>query len=399
VLGRSLLFAHDDWVSFDDEDRPVSLNYSRKLVDRYLYLADRVVFAVRGETPRQVRWFDDAEIRCLPDTKHGLNPLKSLSVQRTVEGLVSEHDVIVCRLPSLIGSWALRFAWRQRKPVLVEMVGCPWDALWNHSPKGKLVAPWFFVKNRRLLKRSKHTIYVTRSFLQDRYPTSGQSVACSNVEIVPAEETTLSRKRKRLANLGETRPIILGTIASIDVPYKGHDLVLKALADLGSHLPYVYRMVGPGDPGRLRAIAESLGIERKIEFIGPVPRADIPAALDQIDVYLHPSRQEGLPRALIEAMSRGCVAVGARTGGIPELLSEPWLVPRNDWRSLAMLLRRLTDYDLQKVSRDNAAVAATYHFELLEERRREFYKKFMVDFGLETSPFADTGIVSATSRR
>ena len=74
---KSLLFAHDDWVSFDENGRPVSLNYSRNLVDRYRYLADYVVFAVRGNAPRAVQWFDDAEINCLPDMKHGLNPMRS----------------------------------------------------------------------------------------------------------------------------------------------------------------------------------------------------------------------------------------------------------------------------------------------------------------------------------
>ena len=133
---KSLLFAHDDWVSFDENGRPVSLNYSRNLVDRYRYLADYVVFAVRGNAPRAVQWFDDAEINCLPDMKRGLNPMRSLSVRSAVDRLVADHDIVVARLPSLIGSWALRSAWRQNKPVLVEMVGCPWDALWNHSLKG-----------------------------------------------------------------------------------------------------------------------------------------------------------------------------------------------------------------------------------------------------------------------
>ncbi len=38
--------------------------------------------------------------------------------------------------------------------------------------------------------------------------------------------------------------------------------------------------------------------------------------------YIQPSKQEGLPRALIEAMNKACPALGARTAGIPELLSE-----------------------------------------------------------------------------
>ncbi len=47
--------------------------------------------------------------------------------------------------------------------------------------------------------------------------------------------------------------------------------------------------------------------------------------LETIDIYTQPSRQEGLPRALIEAMSRGLPAFGARTAGIPELLEKEFI--------------------------------------------------------------------------
>ena len=383
MLGRSLLFAHDDWVSFDDEDRPVSLNYSRKLVERYLYLADRVVFAVRGEAPRQIRWFEDAEIRCLPDMKHGLNPLRLLSLQRVIHELVKENDIIVARLPSLIGSWALRSAWRQNTPVMVEMVGCPWDALWNHSLKGKLVAPWFWAKNRRLLRRSRHTIYVTDRFLQNRYPTHGHFVACSNVEATPVSESELKARLNRIAIMAAQQQVILGTIANLDVPYKGHDLVLRALAAVSDSAPrYVYRMIGPGNPARLKEMARTLGVADRIEFTGAIPKSDIPSALDHIDVYIQPSRQEGLPRALLEAMSRGCVAIGTRTGGIPELLEKPWLLPRNDWRSLSSLLVDLFDNDLKAVSRANFETARKFEFKALELRRQGFYDQFLRDSGL-----------------
>lgn len=383
-MTQRLLFAHDDWISFDEAGRPASHNYTRHLVDRYRYLADEVTFGVRCSCATRVHWFEDAEIACIPDMKHGRNLVRYGSARRAVCDLVASHDVVVARLPSLIGSWALRAAWKTKKPVLVEMVGCPWDALWNHSRTGQLVAPWFWAKNRRLLREATHTIYVTEQFLQKRYPTPGASVACSNVEVVMASEQQLANRLQRLENLTGNQPIVLGTIANLDVPYKGHDLVLRALASLpeGS-LRFIYRMVGPGEPTRLLELVRSLGIEHCVEFFGSVPRKNIPATLDQIDLYLQPSRQEGLPRALLEAMSRGCVAIGARTGGIPELIEAPWLVPRNDWRSIASLLSRLPELDLGRAARDNVETASRYQLDRLEARRRQFYDKFLADHGLE----------------
>ena len=385
-MKRMLLFAHDDWIAFDEKDRPVSLNYSRKLVNRYRYLSDYVTFAVRSKSTGKVQWFEDAEIHCIPDMKNGVNPLRYRSVRRTIEKLVCDHDIVVARLPSLIGSLALRAAWRLNKPAMVEMVGCPWDALWNHSLKGKLVAPWFWAKNRRLLRRATHTVYVTERFLQQRYPTRGQSVACSNVEVGSASDVEVSARLQRVSALSEAEPITLGTIANLDVPYKGHDLVLRALAAVEDGSPsFVYRMIGPGDSGRLAGIARSLGVSHRIEFTGAVPKSEIPKALDQIDVYVHPSRQEGLPRALLEAMSRGCVAIGTRTGGIPELLDEPWLVPKNDWSSIARLLEGLLGYDLESAVRANIETASRYRMDLLEKRRQKFYDGFLSDHRLEPS--------------
>ncbi len=232
-MKRTLLFAHDDRIGFDDAGHPVSFNYTRNLIDRYRYLADEVTFAVRCEAPRPMPWFDDATIICVSDMKHGRDLMRYHSARQAVRRLVASHDLVVARLPSIIGSWALREAWRESKPALVEMVGCPWDALWNHSPKGKLVAPWFWAKNRRLLRKATHTVYVTESFLQARYPTAGACASCSDVEAVTAGATHVARRRKRWRNVRDGAPIVLATIANVNVPYKGHDLVLRALSALG----------------------------------------------------------------------------------------------------------------------------------------------------------------------
>ena len=57
--------------------------------------------------------------------------------------------------------------------------------------------------------------------------------------------------------------------------------------------------------------------------------------LDAADVFVLPSRQEGLPRAMIEAMARSLPCVGSDVGGISELIPD-WVVPPNDPQALAL---------------------------------------------------------------
>lgn len=379
---RSLLFAHDDRITIDEAGKPISYNYTRHLIDRYRYLADSVTFAVRCDEVQPVHWYEDATIVCIPEMKHGRSLARFAAARRAVEGLVASHDLVVARLPSLIGSWALRAAWQTDKSVLVEFVGCPWDALWNHSLKGKLAAPYFRVKNQRLMRKVSHAVYVTEAFLQERYPCEGATLACSNVEVTLASEAALASRQHRLTQ--PTPPIVLATTANLEVPYKGHDLVIRALAALADERErFTYRLIGPGDPARLRRLAAEFGVLDRLEFIGAVDRDDLPAVLDGADIYVQPSRQEGLPRALIEAMARGCVAIGARTGGIPELLTDDWLVNSGDWRGIADLLKGLAHRALGSAARRNWQKASEFQLEALAANRRAFYDRFLADHGLE----------------
>lgn len=382
---RRLLFAHDDHIHIDSSKDPVSYNYTRHLVDRYRYLADSITFAVRCEANQLIQWHDDAQIACIPEMKHGRKLVRYFDAKTRVERLVSEHDLVVARLPSLIGSWALRASWRFRKPVLVEFVGCPWDALSNHSIKGKLVAPLFFLKNRWLMRRCAHSIYVTERFLQTRYPTEGASICCSNVEARLSSMERMRSRKARLQGIGTSGRVVLGTVANIDVPYKAQDLVIRAVAELASisRNSFVYRLIGPGDSARLRHLAEGLGVSDCIDFVGAVGRETIPEILDDIDIYIQPSLQEGLPRAMIEAMARGCVAIGSKTGGIPELLPPSWVTPRGDWRAIARLLRRLGERDLVAASQRNWKKASEYQLDILTERRQRFYDQFLADHNLQ----------------
>ena len=78
--------------------------------------------------------------------------------------------------------------------------------------------------------------------------------------------------------------------------------------------------------------------------------------LESIDIYIQPSKQEGLPRALIEAMSMGVPALGSTAGGTPELLEEVFIFNKGDPAEIA---DRILKLNVKEV--------------LLEQAKRNYY--------------------------
>ena len=100
--------------------------------------------------------------------------------------------------------------------------------------------------------------------------------------------------------------------------------------------------------------------------------------LDRIDVYLQPSFGEGLPRALIEAMSRGCPAIASSVAGNLELLESECLHRPGDVQGLSnRILRAATDriWRIHHAKR-NWQEACNYSSDILVPRRNEFWECF-----------------------
>ncbi len=116
---------------------------------------------------------------------------------------------------------------------------------------------------------------------------------------------------------------------------KGFDLLLRAFAGLEqAAVPPWLVLVGEGEErAALEALAGALGVAGRTRFIGQL--ADVRPALAAADVFVLASRNEGMGRALVEAMAAGLAVIGTRVGGVPEvvragetgLLAEPESVP------------------------------------------------------------------------
>lgn len=321
---------------------------------------------------------------CLPPGASPATPWAP-GLRRHVRAVLERVDCAVIRLPSVVGLAAAAEAARAGRPWLAEVVGCAWDALWNHgAARTRLAAGPMWALCRRWIARAPYALYVSREFLQRRYPCAGAVEACSDVRIDPPRAEVLERRLARIA--GPRRgPAVLGLVGSLDVDYKGHGTALRAVAALRRQgLAVRLRCLGGGDAARWRGLAAKLGVADQVEFTGTLPAGGaVFAWMDELDLFVVPSVVEGLPRALVEAMSRACPVVGSTAGGIPELLPARALHPPRDHARMAALvgeaLRR--PEQLAAAAAESFEAARRYAPESLDSRRSRFLERFAAAAG------------------
>ncbi len=160
----------------------------------------------------------------------------------------------------------------------------------------------------------------------------------------------LSRFKKRTgpraAPLDQLDPDakILLTVANMHSAVKGHYDLIEAARNICPVFPGVrFVLAGDGvERPKIEEAVRSAGMEKNFIFLGQ--RADVPELLASADIFVLPSRAEGLPNAALEAMAAGLPVVATRVGGIPEIIENGvsgLLVPPQDSASLARALLRV----------------------------------------------------------
>ncbi|MBI2132360.1 MAG: glycosyltransferase family 4 protein, partial [Candidatus Tectomicrobia bacterium] len=136
---------------------------------------------------------------------------------------------------------------------------------------------------------------------------------------------------------------LVGSVGRLD-PIKGHGLLIQAFALLGDRHPGARLiLIGEGEKREeYQALARELGVAEGVRFMGW--RDDVGDLLEELDLFVFPSRNEGMGRAAVEAMAAGLAVVAARTGGLPEVVREGetgLLVPPGDAAALSAAIDRL----------------------------------------------------------
>ncbi len=260
-----------------------------------------------------------------------------------------------------------------RNRYSVEVVGDPYDAVAGESLRSKIIASLLKLKMKCEVKGAFGSAFVTEHSLQKVYPPK-VGTTTTNYSSLALQDTDYFRREPELEN---KQSLQLLSVGSLEHYYKGPDILLGALKKLNeSGLEVNLTWVGAGIKlNEIKMLAKELGLSDYVNFVGFCDFNEIKEWHRKSDVFVLASRQEGLPRAMIEAMANSMCCVGTNVGGVSELISSSLIAKPNDVDDLtSRLLYVLEDYSVRNTQSDlNFKQAQKYNNSLLQKRRNEFY--------------------------
>ena len=314
---------------------------------------ERVVWELATRLPR-ARW----------DVRVWLSPARGVD---ELADALADRDVPVSRVAEVDSRWDWRGMWAtwrrlaREKPALLHVhhvwpaadrylaslaaaAGVPHLVVTEHIVGRSHSLGQQRLKLRELEQAEVVTAVsaaVADSLVSDYGAPRGRIRVVPNGAELPDEEVEHPAARRLREDLGVGMLRPLWVCAGRLEEQKGQDVLLAALAEVRLRgLEFVAVLAGEGSRrGALEARTRELGLEAHVRFPGQVE--DLGPLLAAADAVVLPSRWEGLPLVLLEAMARGRPVVATPVGGIPEVVEDGVhgrLVAADDARALADVL-------------------------------------------------------------
>lgn len=364
--------------------------YTEAVFEPYLETFDQLVIIARlGVIPGPDEAGDrapisDPRIRFHPVPYYvGMGALarRFPAVIGAVNAALGTVDAVMLRMPGALGliSWPLLRL--KRAPCAVELIGDP-AGVFGAGGVGGAAAPVYRIAasalTRRLCRRADAISYVSQHVLQAAYPPSPDALKSHYSDVALAASDFRGPEDRSAAPGGGA--IRLFAAGSLETLYKGPDVLIESMRRLRSEgLDVLVRWAGDGRRrAEVEALAREAGLAEAFECLGALSRAVVLDEMRGCDLYVQPSRTEGLPRAIIEACAQSAPVVSTSVGGVPELLDAEWCVPPGDADALAEAVRRMVrDPEARRAaSMRNFAIARDFEHDRLSQRRQAFMAAF-----------------------
>jgi len=355
---------------------------------RYLHTFDgvRVISRVKDigfeESVKMLR-VDSKEVEVfpLPYSRGMKEYIRNYFITRkAVKKSVIGFPCAIFRLPSVIAFLVLEEFQKSGKPYAIEVVADP-ESAYADNPIAKKI---YTDKLRKAAISANGASYVTKDTLQKKYPSrasvegNSSSAFTEHYSSIDMDEHYFG-KEKQYGN-DKKKFILCHTANKNATTEKGQDTLIKALGIIHSHgYDASVKFIGDSEiRDEFEKLAKENGVSDRITFTGLLAKKElVREELISSDIFVYPTRAEGLPRSMIEAMAVGLPVISTPIGGIPELVSEKYLVNVGDYKLLAEKIMRLMDNrdELEEMSRNNFMTAAKYERSKLQIRRNDFYNK------------------------
>jgi len=173
-------------------------------------------------------------------------------------------------------------------------------------------------------------------------------------------------------------------IVSRLVHQKGVDTIIKALSLLPENIRFVVVGGGP-DEKMLHELAQKEGVGERVHFVGPVNREEVANYRNRIvaDIFVHPSRSEGLGNSVLSAMAAELPVIATREGGLAEFIFDKgdnemrqtaWAVEKNNPVQIAEAVSYILTHPeevAEVTKRARAMVEKEYNWEVIAKEMRE----------------------------
>lgn len=157
------------------------------------------------------------------------------------------------------------------------------------------------------------------------------------------------------------------------------DDVIKALKELPQNVFFLILGSGPEEEA-LRALVEEQGVTARVLFMGQVTYNELPKYLAASDIFVRPSRSEGMGNSFIEAMATGVPIIATQEGGLrdfifgtvqnPDKRTTAWVVPKDNPQAIARAVQDIINSPEQvmKVTQNaREIVTGTYEWDIIAE--------------------------------
>lgn len=357
------------------------------MLNRYLNVFDFVRFAVRVKTVVSTEGLGVHNF-LIEDNRIEVYPIQFyqgpkqfafsyLRITKTLKEVSKGIDAAIFRLPSPIAFMVLNEIKNKNIPIAVEIVANPFEKMNNANSVFRYLLHFsIHRKLKNALKFADGVSYVTKHTLQKIYPAIKEKSFTTNYSSVELSESFFYKERK----LTKKKNFVICHVTNqIKTHNKGHIILinaLKILKDIGFN-NVVVKFAGYGEMvDELKGYSTKFGLNDQVDFVGFLSLNELRNFLVESDLMVFPSKTEGMPRCIIEAMATGLPCLSTPVGGTPELLPQSLLFQPNDSIGFAGKIYELFQNPnlYEEISSKLFEKSKDFSSDVLTKRRNNFYK-------------------------